>query len=141
MLGVRNVQKGEEAARRIRSVSPSADCRIDVLHLDMCSFESVKAFSKQINSTLDRLDFAILNAGADARGLRYTADGFEETLQVNVLCTGYLARLLLPKLQGTSRLPRPNATSNLVPHLTIAGSEGMHRPITAALWSSLTSAA
>lgn len=44
-------------------------------------------------------------------------------LQTNVISTGLLGLLLLPKLEETAKLPALATASNLKPHLTITGSE------------------
>lgn len=48
-----------------------------------------------------------------------TPDGWEQTLQVNVIATGLLALLALPKLSATADLPG-NTTK---PHLVIVASD------------------
>jgi retinol dehydrogenase-12 len=50
---------------------------------------------------------------------RTTRDGWEETLQVNVISTGLLAVLALPKLSATADIPG----NDFKPHLVIVASE------------------
>lgn len=50
---------------------------------------------------------------------RTTSEGWEETLQINVLSTGLLALLALPKLSATADLPG----NDFKPHLVIVASE------------------
>lgn len=48
-----------------------------------------------------------------------TKDGWEDTLQVNVIATGLLALLALPKLSATADLPN----NTFRPHLSLISSE------------------
>jgi NAD(P)-dependent dehydrogenase (short-subunit alcohol dehydrogenase family) len=99
VIAVRSLDKGEAAARKMRSQFPNAT--IEVWQLDMCSYESVQTFARRVDSQLPGLDIALLNAGI----IKFTfntvpATGHEETLQVNYLSTMLLAILLLPILKA-----------------------------------------
>lgn len=106
VLAVRTRAKGEEAAAPLRKLYPNA--RIDVWHLDMNSYESIRSFAEQC-TTLPRLDIAILSAGIMNIAFRVSqSTGHEETFQVNYLSTALLALLLLPTLgknKKTSGVP------------------------------------
>ncbi|KAJ7656358.1 hypothetical protein DFH06DRAFT_1199339 [Mycena polygramma] len=93
----------------------------------MADFGSVKRFVEKANTSLQRLDGAILNAGINVPSWDITVDGWEKTFQVNMLATGLLGVLLLPLLKTTANLPlgQPN-TSQIPPHLTITGSGAQH---------------
>ena len=67
----------------------------------MSSFASVKAFSDRANNELPRLDAVLANAGISTN-LYNSAEGFEETLTVNVISTFLLSVLCLPALQRTA---------------------------------------
>ncbi|KAJ6534665.1 hypothetical protein DFH09DRAFT_1043424 [Mycena vulgaris] len=122
ILAVRNVQKGEVAKKEIIAQTAFAGA-LEIWELDMAEFGSVKRFAERANTTLKRLDGAVLNAGIHAGKWQTTADGWEKTLQVNVLSTGLLGILLLPLLQSTSRLPPPHTNAlQTPPHLTLTGS-------------------
>lgn len=45
------------------------------------------------------------------------------SIETNVICTGLLSVLLLPKLEETANMLAPSGSPNLKPHLTITGSE------------------
>jgi NAD(P)-dependent dehydrogenase (short-subunit alcohol dehydrogenase family) len=97
ILTVRSLQKGEEAAGRLRKLYPKA--KIDVWHLDMDSYESILAFARKC-AALPRLDIAILSAGIMNIKLDVNSfTGHEEMFQVNYLSTALLALLLLPILK------------------------------------------
>src|ERR1700754_3901021 len=55
ILAVRTPSKGEEAAAPLRTLYPKA--KIDVWHLDMNSYESIRDFAQKC-ATLPRLDMA-----------------------------------------------------------------------------------
>ncbi|KAF7354600.1 hypothetical protein MSAN_01373300 [Mycena sanguinolenta] len=125
ILAVRDLKKGDAAKEKIIAETGFKGS-IEVWELDMASFASVTKFAERAKTTLKRLDGAVLNAGINIWDWRVTEDGWERTLQINVLSTGLLGVLLLPLLQATSKLPSPLPGSALPPHLTITGSEGAH---------------
>src|SRR5437016_14267990 len=57
VMAVRNVQKGEEAARKVRADAPGVD--VTVMALDLGDVSSIRAFAEQEH---DRLDLLINNA-------------------------------------------------------------------------------
>ncbi|KAL7922558.1 hypothetical protein ACQKWADRAFT_326772 [Trichoderma austrokoningii] len=61
IMAVRSLEKGNEAAKRLRDENPAA--KIDVWKLDMESYDSIQAFVNKCDKELERLDIAILNAG------------------------------------------------------------------------------
>lgn len=87
--------------------------------VDLQSFASVKDFANRITSTYDRLDAVLLQAGVARPSHAFSPDGWELTLQVNILSTALLSILLLPKLQKTT-----TSTTGARTHLVIGGSEG-----------------
>ncbi|KAJ7210518.1 hypothetical protein GGX14DRAFT_625892 [Mycena pura] len=127
ILAVRNLEKGEAAKRDIITQTNFAGA-LEVWELEMEDFSSVVAFAERANTSLDRLDGAILNAGILSKDWSVTIDGWERMLQVNVLSTGLLSVLLLPRLQTTTKLPPPHPdVSHMPPHLTITGSAAQIR--------------
>lgn len=114
ILGVRNLEAGEKAKSEIETATDKTGV-VEVWHLDLASYDSVKAFSKRASSKLDRIDAVIENAGVFPYE-RIMAEGHELTVTVNVLSTFLLGLLLLPKLCETS------LAFNTLPHLVIVGS-------------------
>ncbi|KAK7518726.1 short chain dehydrogenase/reductase [Phyllosticta citricarpa] len=122
ILGVRSPTKGSAAATTIAKRSRRAkdpSLTISVWPLDMLSHASVYAFAERA-AGLERLDAAVLNAGVYKASHSVSAQGWEETLQVNVVSTVLLALLLLPTL---ARSKRPG---DRAPVLEIVSS-GMHK--------------
>jgi NAD(P)-dependent dehydrogenase (short-subunit alcohol dehydrogenase family) len=89
---------------------------VEVWKLDLSSSASVLEFANRVNKDLTRLNVANLNAGVAFPLLKLSNDGWEETLQVNVISTAYLAVLLLPKMYATAEhfavCPRITITSS-----------------------------
>ncbi|KAF3153700.1 hypothetical protein TWF225_010665 [Orbilia oligospora] len=106
IMGVRSIERGEEAAARLRTSFPKAI--IEVWVVDMASYDSIQKFVHKVEKELDTLDIAVLNAGINrhAFGLNKTTR-HEETLQINYLSTFLLAILLLPSLKSKSPLGSP----------------------------------
>jgi NAD(P)-dependent dehydrogenase (short-subunit alcohol dehydrogenase family) len=105
ILTVRSLPKGEEAAGPLRKLYPKA--KIDVWHLDMNSYESIRAFARKC-AALPRLDIAILSAGIMNVKLELNpSTGHEEMFQVNYLSIALLALLLLPALSNKTSSGTP----------------------------------
>ncbi|MCJ1431346.1 hypothetical protein MMC27_000697 [Xylographa pallens] len=112
ILAVRSLDKGETAAATMRQRYPTA--QIEVWLLDLCSYESVQTFAKQVDLKLKRIDIVILNAGRFRMTYgKCDSTGHEESFQVNYLSTILLTVLLLPILKAKG-LPNQPA------HLTIS---------------------
>lgn len=122
ILAVRDTTKGDAAVDRLRRRVPGYTGTTAVYKLDLCSFDSVVESAKAIKDKEERLDIVIENAGTSGVVQRYTSDGYEETLQVNVLSTGLLAVLLLEKLQSTAK---SSLSTSFKPRLVIVSSEGV----------------
>ncbi|KAH8547604.1 putative short-chain dehydrogenase [Umbelopsis sp. PMI_123] len=115
ILAVRNLESGNDVKKSIEETTKCSGV-VEVWKLDMSSSASVRAFADRVNKELPRLDVAALNAGIATLLFKQSNEGFEETLQVNVISTAYLAVLLLPKLYATADqfgvTPRLNITSS-----------------------------
>lgn len=121
ILAVRTLSKGEEAKKQIESRTGITGVA-DVWQLDMLDYSSVKTFADRATKELDRLDYAILNAGLAKMAYTPSQYGHEETLQVNVFSTALLALLLAPKI-------RASKTADFTPVMEIVSS-GNHFIVT-----------
>lgn len=99
ILAVRSPDKGAAVQQRVQHVASDPTCKVDVWQLDLLDYASIRAFAARVESELDRLDIAVLNAGVYSRQYAQSAYGWERTLQVNTLSTAALALLLLPQLR------------------------------------------
>jgi NAD(P)-dependent dehydrogenase (short-subunit alcohol dehydrogenase family) len=91
ILGVRSLHRGEEAKAEICRRTGYDASHIQMYEIDMSTFASVKAFAEAISKKESRLDVAILNAGMAAPSYKLSPEGYEMSLQVNVL-SNYSAR-------------------------------------------------
>ena len=96
LVACRDVEKGKQAADRIRAKVPAA--QLDVAELDLASMASVGAFAEGWTGPLDLL---VNNAGvmAPPKPAR-TVDGYELQFGTNHLGHFVLTGLLLPSLLG-----------------------------------------
>ena len=74
-LCARRPSSGNAAIRRIHSKYP--DAKIEVLQLDLSSFDSVKKCATELHERSDRLDLLFLNAGVAMTAPAMTQDGYE----------------------------------------------------------------
>ncbi|MGK2939471.1 MAG: SDR family NAD(P)-dependent oxidoreductase [Solirubrobacteraceae bacterium] len=95
-LLVRNAERGEKAAARVRAAIP--DARVGVELCDVSDLASVRAFAEQFTAKETRLDVLVHNAGVLPPQRTLTGDGIELTFATNVagpfLLTSLLAGLL-----------------------------------------------
>ncbi len=118
ILGVRSIDKGNDAKRDIESTTGCGKTVVDVWPLDLLSYESVRQFAACADADLPRVDAVVENAGI-ARFDFVRAEGEESTITTNVISTFLLGLLLLPKLRATA------ARFNVAPHLVVVSS-GVH---------------
>jgi NAD(P)-dependent dehydrogenase (short-subunit alcohol dehydrogenase family) len=102
-LAVRDVQRGELAAEKIRTRAPHAD--VDVAHLDLADLSTVRAFADDWRSNASQsIDLLINNAGIMAIPYRVSADGFEMQFATNHLGHFALTGLLLDSMSTDARV-------------------------------------
>ncbi|KAI0132836.1 putative short-chain dehydrogenase/reductase family protein [Xylariales sp. AK1849] len=119
ILGVRSIERGNQAVSELRLVSSSA--RIEVYQLDKESFDSIQAFVRRCQETLARIDMIILNAGiAPVEFAIAPGSNHEKTVQVNHFATALLTVLFLPILKSKSQgsdPPRITIVNSVMAHL------------------------
>jgi NAD(P)-dependent dehydrogenase (short-subunit alcohol dehydrogenase family) len=104
ILAVRNITAGETAKAEIDAAAGTANTGVvQVWHLDLSSYDSVKGFAKRAATELDRIDALIENA-AVALNERVMAEGHIAPITVNVLSTLLLAALLLPEMSKKAKV-------------------------------------
>jgi NAD(P)-dependent dehydrogenase (short-subunit alcohol dehydrogenase family) len=105
-LAARSKPKTKEALLRIKESSPtSRSANIEILDMDLASFDSIKAAAARINEEAPRLDIVHLNAGIAMIPAALTEDGYEVQFGTNYLGHALLTQLLMPKLLQTAALP------------------------------------
>ena len=97
VLAVRNLDKGKEAADRIKKASPTAT--VELQELDLTSLDSVRKAADELRATYPRIDLLINNAGVMYVASRETTkDGFEMQFGTNHLGHFALTGLLLDNI-------------------------------------------
>jgi len=96
ICAVRNVAKMQKEMELIGSVGPGS---MEIMELDLCSFDSVRNFARQLLKREDvtRIDALVLNAGM-AGFWALSKDGYEHNFQTCHLAHHLLARLLEQRL-------------------------------------------
>ncbi|KAJ8074042.1 hypothetical protein PM082_012333 [Marasmius tenuissimus] len=95
----RNEEKGKEALERVKT--ETGFDRIELWVSDLSSFDSVRSVKDKIDA-LERLDIIVENAGVAMGEYKLTEDGWETTIQVNLLSTALRIILHLPKMIETA---------------------------------------
>lgn len=116
IMAVRNLESGEAIRASIESKTGRRGV-IDVWHLDLAVFESVKAFAKRAKAELDRVDGVVANAGV-LNGYWVEAAGMESNLTVNILGNLLFIVLMIPTLRKSA------ASFATTPRITITGTMG-----------------
>ncbi|KAF1946939.1 NAD(P)-binding protein [Clathrospora elynae] len=96
ILAVRNIAAGEAAKADIERTTGHKNV-VEVWHLDLSSFASVKAFASKAKKEIERIDGLIENAGIWMDSWT-VAEGMETTMTVNAVNTMFLGVLLMPIL-------------------------------------------
>lgn len=92
IIAVRNMDEGKRLKKNL-------DESIDVMYLDLASFDSIKAFHKALTNKYAFIDVLINNAGVFSDKRAYTDDDFELTMGVNYIGQYFLTRLLVNTLK------------------------------------------
>lgn len=101
IMAVRYMNKGESAKDTILRTTGCERAKIQVWHMDLTSYESVKAFADRANRGLDRVDVFLANAAVAPVEWNWVADN-ERMVTVNVVSAFLLASLMLLKLIDTA---------------------------------------
>jgi len=105
ILACRDLEKAEEAKLEIIQDTGITN-RVEVMHLDLSSFKSVRQFASELCAKEGKLDILVNNAGIAFHPRAVTADGQEQVMQVNHLSGFLLTNLLtdLLKAAGSARV-------------------------------------
>ncbi|RAH68064.1 NAD(P)-binding protein [Aspergillus aculeatinus CBS 121060] len=100
ILAVRSLEAGERAKDAIENGTTRPGV-VEVWHLDLSSFDSVKTFAQRAIAELERIDAVIENAAVAMMG-PVRAEGHLLSVTVNVLGTFLLAVLLAGKMRESA---------------------------------------
>jgi NAD(P)-dependent dehydrogenase (short-subunit alcohol dehydrogenase family) len=95
----RNDARAAEAVRRIEAAGGS---KVDVLHADLSSQESVRALARDALERYPHIEVLVNNAGAMFATRRVTVDGIEQTWALNHLAPFLLTTLLLDRIKASA---------------------------------------
>ncbi|MUM15841.1 SDR family NAD(P)-dependent oxidoreductase [Mycobacterium sp. CBMA271] len=98
VMACRNLQKAQAARDQILAAIPGA--QLDIMSLDLSSFEHIRRFADELAAQHPKIDALINNAGASPMRQSKTEDGFELQWGANYLGPFLLTHLLLPQLQA-----------------------------------------
>lgn len=103
-LACRDDAKGRELAQTIAAAASAGHA--EVLHVDVSSQESIRAFARECRGRRPPIDVLVNNAGTIQGERRESADGIELTFATNVLGYHLVASELLDHLSsdGTARI-------------------------------------
>ncbi|KFB38935.1 short-chain dehydrogenase [Anopheles sinensis] len=107
VLGCRSTEQGAALKELLRR--EAAECRVEVLPLDLRSFDSVRRFVRQVQASHRAVDALVNCAGVIFHPPERTPDGFEPHLQCNFLSHFLLTQLLRPNLARS-----PNGVGRVV---------------------------
>jgi NAD(P)-dependent dehydrogenase (short-subunit alcohol dehydrogenase family) len=110
IIAVRNLEKGNSAAEKIRKQNEKAD--VSVMRLDLANLASVKDFAEEFKNKYSRLDLLINNAGVMIPPYSKTADGFELQFGTNHLGHFALTTQLFDLLNRTKGSRVVNVSSS-----------------------------
>jgi NAD(P)-dependent dehydrogenase (short-subunit alcohol dehydrogenase family) len=102
-LASRSKENAQASINSIKIAVP--DANIAILPLDLSSLASVRDAANVVNTTTDRLDILMNNAGIMATPPGTTKEGYEIQFGTNHVGHALLTRLLLPKLEATAEQP------------------------------------
>jgi NAD(P)-dependent dehydrogenase (short-subunit alcohol dehydrogenase family) len=96
-ITARSKAKGDAAKALIEEQTRTKGMGIvKVMELQMDTFASTKAFVERVKAEVKTIDYVLLNAGLLNVKYKLGQEGYEESIQVNVLSSALLGLLLLP---------------------------------------------
>jgi NAD(P)-dependent dehydrogenase (short-subunit alcohol dehydrogenase family) len=90
------------AAEAVRRIEAAGGSKVDVLHADLSSQESVRALARDALERYPRIEVLVNNAGAIFATRRVTVDGIEQTWALNHLAPFLLTTLLLDRIKASA---------------------------------------
>jgi NAD(P)-dependent dehydrogenase (short-subunit alcohol dehydrogenase family) len=100
VLACRNQGKAAAARDEILSATPGAD--VDVMSVDLSSFEHIRRFAADLVEKHPKVDVLVNNAGAVPQKQQFTEEGFELQFGANYLGAFLLTHLVLPQLEAAA---------------------------------------
>jgi NAD(P)-dependent dehydrogenase (short-subunit alcohol dehydrogenase family) len=116
VMACRSIEKSRKVQEEIIKRSGNND--VQLMKLDMSSFESIKEFTEKFKKEFPKLDILINNAGYFEHGAKYklSENNIELTFATNVVGPFLLTNLLLDSLKKSNDPRVLNASSNIIKH-------------------------
>jgi NAD(P)-dependent dehydrogenase (short-subunit alcohol dehydrogenase family) len=93
---------GRGGTTKVEIIRESKNDKVDFIHCDLASFDSIRSCCKEFKNKYERLDVLINNAGTWNFKRRESRDGIENTFAVNYLAPFLMTNLLLDVLKGSA---------------------------------------
>ncbi|VDB90975.1 unnamed protein product [Peniophora sp. CBMAI 1063] len=116
ILACRSEEKGKLAIKELEEETGYKGSELRIV--DLSNFKSVQAFADSVEHDALAIDIMVYNAAVLMKEHQATADGWEQTLHVNVLSALLLPVLLIPAAQRAA-----TAHPGSKPRLVIVGSD------------------
>lgn len=101
IMACKDLTKATPVYEQLRQNKPD---QIQLMQLDLASFESIKNFVSQVQQQYSHLDLLLNNAGTLCHKAEETAEHYEKTVGVNYLGHYVLSHLLLPLMGKGTRV-------------------------------------
>lgn len=126
VMAVRDPEKGERARREVMGAAGSGEVELAIV--DLARRESIRAFARDLERGVSRLDVLVNNAGVWLSRRRKGPDGIELTWATNVLGYFLATEALRPQLEAAGRARVVNLASQLAGGLELDDVEFARRP-------------
>jgi NAD(P)-dependent dehydrogenase (short-subunit alcohol dehydrogenase family) len=126
VLGCRDSARA--ASARSQLIAETRNERIDVLPVDVSSFDSIRRAAARFLAERGKLDVLVNNAGGWTQNRRASADGLELVWATNVVGPHLLTTLLLPALLNSGAARVINVSSVYAGGLDLEDVEYVRRP-------------
>ena len=126
VLGCRDSARA--ASARSQLIAETRNERIDVLPVDVSSFDSIRRAAARFLAERGKLDVLVNNAGGWTQNRRASADGLELVWATNVVGPHLLTTLLLPALLNSGAARVINVSSVYAGGLDLEDVEYIRRP-------------
>src|ERR1700693_2342099 len=90
------------AAEAVRRIEGAGGSKVDVIHADLSSQESVRALARDALQRYPHIEVLVNNAGAMFATRRVSVDGIEQTWALNHLAPFLLTTLLLDRIKASA---------------------------------------
>ncbi|WP_096154188.1 MULTISPECIES: SDR family NAD(P)-dependent oxidoreductase [Bacillus] len=116
IMACRNIEVSRKSQEEI--VTSTNNTQVELMKLDVSSFESMYQFADEFKSKYEKLDILIHNAAYFNHGAKHTLtpEGIELTFATNVVGPYLLTNLLLDHLKKSDDARILNAGSNIIKH-------------------------